>query len=160
MLFVRHCCINFLILTTLFFYRKGDRDTEEIILNKGYIVSKWQNQHSYSAPHLVLITTSLCCLSFLKFICIFFLLFFPFFLGPHPRYMEIPRLGGNQLPATATATATQDLSFVFDLHHSSWQHWILNPLSEARDWTYNLMVPSQICFCCTMTGTPKLLTIL
>ena len=21
----------------------------------------------------------------------------------------------------------------FDLHHSSWQHWILNPVSEARD---------------------------
>ena len=28
------------------------------------------------------------------------------------------------------------------------------PLSEARERTQNLMVPSQICFRCTMTGTP------
>ena len=36
----------------------------------------------------------------------------------------------------------------------SWQCQILNPLSEARDWTHNLMVPSQTLFCCTTTGTP------
>ena len=30
---------------------------------------------------------------------------------------------------------------------SSWQHQILNPLSEARDRTCNLMVPSRIRFC-------------
>ena len=38
--------------------------------------------------------------------------------------------------------------------HSSRQCQILNPLSEARDQTFNLMVPSQIHFGCTMTGTP------
>ena len=27
-------------------------------------------------------------------------------------------------------------------------------LSEARDWTCNLIVPSQICFPCATTGTP------
>ena len=53
------------------------------------------------------------------------------------------------MPAHAIAT---DRSRVFDLHHSSGQHWILNPLSKARDRTCNLMVPSWICFCCTMTG--------
>ena len=37
------------------------------------------------------------------------------------------------------------------------QHQILNPLSEARDRTCNLMVPSQIRFCCTKTGTPLVL---
>ena len=31
------------------------------------------------------------------------------------------------------------------LHHSSRQHRILNPLSDARDQTLNLMAPSQIC---------------
>ena len=31
------------------------------------------------------------------------------------------------------ATAMPDPSRVCELHHSSWQHWILNPLSEARD---------------------------
>ena len=28
---------------------------------------------------------------------------------------------------------------------------------KARDRTHNLLVPSRICFCCTMTGTPGLL---
>ena len=33
-----------------------------------------------------------------------------------------------------------------DLHHGSWQRRIINPLSEARDWTYVLVDASQICF--------------
>ena len=73
--------------------------------------------------------------------------------------MEVPRLGVEsklQLPAYVTATATQDLSHVCNLQQSSWQHRILNPLSEARDRTHNLMVPSQMWFCCTMMGTPLL----
>ena len=41
------------------------------------------------------------------------------------------------------------------LHHSSQQCQILNPLSEARDQTHNLMVPSQIPFRCAMTRSPK-----
>ena len=45
-------------------------------------------------------------------------------------------------------------SRVCDLHHSSRQYQILSLLSEARDRTPNLMVPSQIRFCCAMTGTP------
>ena len=53
-----------------------------------------------------------------------------------------------------TATATRDLSCICDPHHSSRQHWIPNPLSEARDWTRNLIVPSRIHFHCTTTGTP------
>ena len=39
------------------------------------------------------------------------------------------------------------------LHNSSWQHQILNLLSEARDWTCNLLVPSQINFHCTIMET-------
>ena len=83
--------------------------------------------------------------------------FFFFFLGPRVRLMEVPRLGVKSelpLPTHTTATATWDRSHVCDLHHSSKQHWILNPLSEARDWSHNLMVPSQIRFCCPTTGTP------
>ena len=43
--------------------------------------------------------------------------------------MEVPSLGVESellLPATATATATWDPSLLFDLDHSSWQHWTLN----------------------------------
>ena len=77
--------------------------------------------------------------------------------------MEVPRLGIQirvqlelQLPAYAAATATWYLIRVWDLHHSSQQHQILNPPSEARDRTHNLVVPSRIHFCCAMKGTPKL----
>ena len=48
--------------------------------------------------------------------------------------MEVPRLGVQselQLPAYSTATAMSDLSHIYDLHRSSWQCQILNPLSEA-----------------------------
>ena len=37
---------------------------------------------------------------------------------------------------------------VCDLHHSSEQRRILNPLREARDGTHNLTVPSRIRFRC------------
>ena len=40
---------------------------------------------------------------------------------------------GAVAPAYTTAIATQDPIQVFDLHHSLWQHRILNPLSEARN---------------------------
>ena len=61
--------------------------------------------------------------------------------------MEVPRLGvesGLQLPAYATATATQDLSRICDIHHSSRHCWILNPLSQARDLTRILVDSSQV----------------
>ena len=71
--------------------------------------------------------------------------FFFFLLGPHPRHMDVPSLGvQSELELSATATAMSDPSQICDLHHSSWQHEILNPLSKVRDRTYNLMVPSQI----------------
>ena len=41
------------------------------------------------------------------------------------------------------------------LHQSSQQCWILNPPSEARDWTHNFMVPSQVHFHYATTATPK-----
>ena len=62
--------------------------------------------------------------------------------------MEVPRLGVQselQLLAYAIATATWDPSNVCELGHSSQQLWILNPLSEVRDQTYNLMISSQVC---------------
>ena len=80
-----------------------------------------------------------------KAIPLFF--FFFCFLGLHPQHMEIPRLGVKselQLPAYTTATATPDLRYICDLHHSFWQCWILNPLSKARDWIHILMDPRWV----------------
>ena len=44
-------------------------------------------------------------------------------------------------------------SCICDLHRSSWQHWIPDPLSEARDQTCILMDISWIHLCCATTGT-------
>ena len=73
--------------------------------------------------------------------------------------MEVPRLEVElelQLLAYATATGTGYLNHVCDLHHSSQQRQILIPLSEARDRTCNLMVPTQVHLYSAMTGTPKI----
>ena len=64
--------------------------------------------------------------------------------------MEVPRLEVEselQLPGYTTATATWDPSRVYSLHHSSWQRWILNPLSEARDQTRVLMDTTRVHYC-------------
>ena len=64
-------------------------------------------------------------------------------------HMEVPGLGVKlelQLQACTAATATQNLSCVCEPHHSSGQHRILNPLSEARDGSCILMDASQIPF--------------
>ena len=83
-------------------------------------------------------------------------LFLFFFSGQLPRHVEVPRLGVEselQFLAYATATAMRDLSLVSNLHHSSRQHQILNPLSEVRDRTRILMDSSRICFLCATMGT-------
>ena len=56
--------------------------------------------------------------------------------------MEVPRLGVKlelQLQAYPTAIATWDLSYVCDLHHSSWQagsrtHWVRPGIEPACSW--------------------------
>ena len=81
------------------------------------------------------------------------------FLVPHLRPMEVPRLWVElelQLPAYTAAMATRDPSWVCDLHHNSWQRWILNPLIKARDWTWVLKDASQINFCWAMMRTPPI----
>ena len=78
------------------------------------------------------------------------------FLGPHSWHMEVPRIGVElelQLLANATATATLDPRRVCDLHYSSWQYQILNPLIEACI----LMDASWIRFHCATSGTPMII---
>ena len=62
-----------------------------------------------------------------------------------------PRLGAAGLCHSHSNAGS---SFICNLHHSSRQHQILNPMSEARDQTHNLMVPTWIRFLCAMMGTP------
>ena len=88
-----------------------------------------------------------------------FLTFFFFFLllGPHLWHMEISRVGAElelQLLTCATATAMWDLSCLCELHHSSQQCWILNPLREARDQTCILMDTGWVCYHWATIGTP------
>ena len=61
-----------------------------------------------------------------------------------------------QLLAYATATAMWDPSSICDLHHSSRQCWILNPLRKARDWTCILMDTSWVGYRGATMGTPEL----
>ena len=78
---------------------------------------------------------------------IFIYVFIFGFSGLHLKHMEVPRLGGKselRLLAYTTAMAMRDLSCICDLHHSSGQHRILNPLSEARDQTLIFMDPSRV----------------
>ena len=88
-----------------------------------------------------------------------FLSFVFLFLKPQSRHMEGPRLGVKlevQLPASATATATQDTSSIHNLDHSSRQCQIPDPLSKGRDRTHILMDTSQIHCCCTTMGTQEI----
>ena len=71
--------------------------------------------------------------------------------------MEVLRLEikSELRPLTyTTATATRDPSRVCDLHHSSWQCWILTSLSEARNQTGILMDTSQVLNPQATLGTP------
>ena len=70
----------------------------------------------------------------LWFLGFFFVLFcFVFvFLELNRRHMEVPRLGVKSDLQLPTATATLDLSQFLNLHHSSRQCQILNPLREGQ----------------------------
>ena len=69
--------------------------------------------------------------TFLFFIYFTLFIYLLLFLGLHLWHMEVPRLG-VELRLYAIAAATWDLSHVCNPYRSSQQHWILNPLSEAR----------------------------
>ena len=64
--------------------------------------------------------------------------------GLHQRHMEVSGLGDeSELQLPAYATARPDLSRICDLHHSSQQHWILNPLRKARDRTCIILMDTS-----------------
>ena len=83
--------------------------------------------------------------SFNLFVSLFFVCLFV--LGLHLQRMEFLSLGVEselQLLAYTSAKAMPDLSYICDLHQSSWQHQSLNPLSETRDRTCILMATSGV----------------
>ena len=89
------------------------------------------------------------CKSFFFFLCLF---------RAHLWHMEVPRLGVQselQLLAYTIATATQDQSCICDLHHSSQQCQILNPLSRTRDQTHVLVGTSWVRYHWAMIETPE-----
>ena len=68
---------------------------------------------------------------------------FFFFLRPQPvtygSSQARSQIGAAAEPyATAIATATLNLSSICELHHSLWQHWILNPLRRGMEHTSSL----------------------
>ena len=87
------------------------------------------------------------------FFCLLLLLFW----GPHPQYMEVPRLGVKlelQLLASVSATAVQGSKPHLPLTTQLMAMPVLNPLSEARDGTHILMDTSWVCYCWATTETP------
>ena len=95
-----------------------------------------------------------------NFLFLFIYLFiYLIFLGPHPWHMSSQARGqiGAVASGLARATAMPDLSCICELHHSSQQHQILNPLSRARDRTHILMDASQVHYHWATMGTAHLL---
>ena len=102
--------------------------------------------HSFS--HIIL---RHCFSFFLLFTYLFFMFYFLLFRAAPEAYGSSQARGliGATAAGLCQATETWDPSHVCNLHDSSRQFRILNPLSEARDRTRNPMVPSRIPFCCT-----------
>ena len=111
-----------------------------------------------NGKNLGLIQKFLCKMDFFSFLPVYFFFFWSFvFLGLNLRHREVPRLGvQSKLQLPTYTTATWYLSRSCDLHYSSWQCKILNPLSKARDSTCILMDASQIRLHRAMMGTPLL----
>ena len=81
---------------------------------------------------------------FLRVLVLFFGVFFLVFLGPCPWHTEVPRVGESELQLLAYTTYSNvDPSHICDLHHSSWQLQILNPLIKAKTRTQVLKDTSQ-----------------
>ena len=74
------------------------------------------------------------------YLCMYlFIYLFIYFLGLHELHMEVPRLGGR-IGAIAVGlrhshSHTGSQPHLRPTPHSSWQHQIINPLSQARDGT-------------------------
>ena len=87
-----------------------------------------------------------------------FLFIFYFFglFRPQPQHMEVPRQGSNQSSShwpMSQQCQIRATSATYTAVLLQWQ--ILNPLSEARDWTCVLMDANQIHFHWATMETPS-----
>ena len=99
-------------------------------------------------------------LVFIKYVFFFiFFAFFFFFRATPTAYGSSQAKGriGAVAASLHHSTTMWDPSHICDLHHSSQQCRIPDPLSKARDQTGILMDASRVHFCCTMVGTPFLI---
>ena len=135
------------------FLEGNSQRTESMILSNarcGQELSGVQGENSLYKKYIKL-SASFC---FMLTQCIFI-----FFLRLHLWHMEVPRLWVKlelHLPAYTTATAIPAPSHIYELCRGLWQHWILNPLSKARDWTSSWMVVRFSTRWATM-GTPQMI---
>ena len=83
----------------------------------------------------------------MEYLFIYLLFIYYVFSGVQLQHLEVPRLGAElELQPPAYVLAAWDLSLVCHLYHSSWQCWILNPLSKASDPICGLMGTSRVCY--------------
>ena len=105
----------------------------------GFIAASWTRFVRFMLNCFIFTSACKCIL--------FYFFFFVFFRAAPMAY------GGSQAKdliralaaAYTTGTATQDPSHICDLHHSSRQCRILNPLSKARARTGVLIDTSRVC---------------
>ena len=88
---------------------------------------------------------------FIVLLCVFLVWVWGFFFFFFGHFMAAPEAYGS------TRARGRIGAVIASLHHSSQQHWKLNPLSEARDWTWVLMDNYQVCYYSATMGTPVLL---
>ena len=88
------------------------------------------------------------------FLALFFFFFFFLSFQSHTwGTWKFPGQGSNR-SCSCQPTPESQQHGIQDLHCSSWQQWILNPLSEARDRTYILIGTIRFLTCRVTMGTP------
>uniref|UniRef100_A0A8D0Q2C6 Uncharacterized protein n=1 Tax=Sus scrofa TaxID=9823 RepID=A0A8D0Q2C6_PIG len=129
------------------------RSSLYILEIKPLSIASFETIFSHSVSCLFVFFGFLCCAKACQFDEVPLVYLFVYLFCLFAFYRAVPvAYGGAQATGLIRAVASglcqshsnTDLCHICDLHHSSWQCQILNPLRKARDQSHNLMVPSQI----------------